>query len=253
MCASTVVAHDVGSVYELKQQKVQVKGKVLDAAGEPLIGVNVFEKGAAHNGIVTDMEGNFDITAPLNSTLVISYIGYKTVEVSVQNKRYITVTLQEDTEALEEVVVIGYGSVRKADLAGSVAVMDNKSFRDQPVARVEDALQGRVSGVSVMSSGVPGGAMKIRVRGSSSVSKSNDPLYVVDGIVRESGLEGINPEDIQSMQVLKDASSTAIYGARGANGVVLVTTKTGVAGRTQVRSEARGVGKERRARWWAYH
>ena len=131
-------------------------------------------------------------------------------------------------------MVIGYGAVRKADLAGSVAVMDSKQFKDQPITRVEDALQGRVSGVSVMSSGVPGGDMKIRVRGTSSVNKSNDPLYVVDGIVRESGLEGISPEDIQSMQILKDASSTAIYGSRGANGVVLVTTKSGKVGATQV-------------------
>ena len=153
---------------------------------------------------------------------------------SVSGQRNITVTLHEDSEALDEVVVIGYGAVRKADLAGSVAVMDNKQFKDQPVTRIEDALQGRVSGISVTSSGVPGGDLKIRVRGASSINKSNDPLYVVDGIVRESGLEGINPEDIQSMQILKDASSTAIYGSRGANGVVLVTTKTGKAGQTQV-------------------
>ncbi len=233
-----VTAEQSRSVRETRQQTTFIQGKVLDVQGEPLIGVNIFEKGNAHNGVVTDINGNFEFQAPVNSTLVVSYIGYKTVEVAVQSKRYLTVTLHEDMEVLEEVVVIGYGTVRKADLAGSVAVMDNKSFRDQPVARVEDALQGRVSGVSVMSSGVPGGAMKIRVRGSSSVSKSNDPLYVVDGIVRESGLEGINPEDIQSMQVLKDASSTAIYGARGANGVVLVTTKGGVAGRTQVTLDA---------------
>lgn len=142
--------------------------------------------------------------------------------------------MREDSEALDEVVVIGYGTVRKADLAGSVAVMDNKQFKDQPVTRIEDALQGRVSGISVTSSGVPGGDLKIRVRGASSINKSNDPLYVVDGIVRESGLDGISPEDIQSMQILKDASSTAIYGSRGANGVVLVTTKTGKAGQTQV-------------------
>ena len=128
---------------------------------------------------------------------------------------------------LNDVVVIGYGTVKKADLAGSVAVMDSKSFKDQPVARVEDALNGRMSGVQVMSSGVPGGAMKIRVRGTSSVNKSNDPLYVVDGIVRETGLEGINPEDIQSIQVLKDASSTAVYGSLAANGVIVITTKKG--------------------------
>lgn len=118
------------------------------------------------------------------------------------------VVLKEDAEKLDEVVVIGYGAVRKADVAGAVAVLDNKSFKDQPITQVSDALQGRVSGVQVENSGVPGGSVKIRVRGSGSINKSNDPLYVVDGIVRESGLDGINPEDIQSMQVLKDASST---------------------------------------------
>ena len=144
------------------------------------------------------------------------------------------VELEAIDNTLNEAVVIGYGTVRKADLAGSVAVMDNKSFKDQPITQVSDALQGRVAGVQVMSDGTPGGDIKIRVRGSSSINKSNEPLYVVDGIVRESGLEGISPEDIQSLQVLKDASSTAIYGSRGANGVVLVQTKSGKAGQTQV-------------------
>ena len=137
-----------------------------------------------------------------------------------------------------EVVVVGYGTVRKADLAGSVAVLDNKSFKDQPITQASEALQGRVSGVNVVSSGVPGGAVKIRIRGNNSINKSNDPLYVVDGMVRESGLEGINPEDIKSMQVLKDASSTAIYGSRGANGVVIITTKGGVKGKTSITFDA---------------
>ena len=220
--------------YSVNQQTSQVTGVVNDANGDPLIGVNVVEKGNTHNGAITDMDGKFVLNVSPNATLVFSYIGYKPVEVPVNGQRNITVTLHEDSEALDEVVGIGYGAVRKADLAGSVAVMDNKQFKDQPVTRIEDALQGRVSGISVTSSGVPGGDLKIRVRGASSINKSNDPLYVVDGIVRESGLEGINPEDIQSMQILKDASSTAIYGSRGANGVVLVTTKTGKAGQTQV-------------------
>lgn len=135
-------------------------------------------------------------------------------------------------------MVIGYGAVKKADLAGSVSVMDNKAFRDQPITQASDALQGRMSGVNVVSDGIPGGSVKIRVRGTNSINKSNDPLYVVDGIVRESGLEGINPEDIQSMQVLKDASSTAIYGSRGANGVVIITTKSGVKGQSSITFDA---------------
>ena len=220
--------------YAVNQQTGQVTGIVKDANGEPLIGVNVVEKGNVQNGSITDLDGRFKLNVGPNAVLVCSYIGYKTVEVPVNGQKSLTVTLREDSEALDEVVVIGYGTVRKADLAGSVAVMDNKQFKDQPVTRIEDALQGRVSGISVTSSGVPGGDLKIRVRGASSINKSNDPLYVVDGIVRESGLDGINPEDIQSMQILKDASSTAIYGSRGANGVVLVTTKTGKAGQTQV-------------------
>lgn len=172
------------------------------------------------------------------AVLVFSYIGYESKEVPASQGKEIKVVLQEDTKKLDEVVVIGYGAVKKADLAGSVAVLDNKNFKDQPVTRVADALQGRVAGVQVENSGVPGGSVKIRVRGSGSVNKSNDPLYVVDGIVRESGLDGINPEDIKSMQVLKDASSTAIYGSRGSNGVVLITTKTGQAGRTQITLDA---------------
>ena len=173
--------------YSVNQQTSQVTGVVNDANGDPLIGENVVEKGNTHNGAITDMDGKFVLNVSPNATLVFSYIGYKPVEVPVNGQRNITVTLHEDSEALDEVVVIGYGAVRKADLAGSVAVMDNKQFKDQPVTRIEDALQGRVSGISVTSSGVPGGDLKIRVRGASSINKSNDPLYVVDGIVRESG------------------------------------------------------------------
>ena len=242
LCATNATAADelARSVYNVAQtpQNQQITGRVLDAAGEPLIGVSIVEKGNKTNGTVTDLDGNFTLRVSKSQTVVVSYVGYKTQELSVAGKKTLDVTLHEDAEMLSDVVVIGYGTVKKADLAGSVAVMDSKSFKDQPVARVEDALNGRMSGVQVMSSGVPGGSMKIRVRGASSVNKSNDPLYVVDGIVRETGLEGINPEDIQSIQVLKDASSTAIYGARGANGVVMVQTKMGKAGATQVTFDA---------------
>ncbi len=221
----------LSSAYMVNQQVTRAKGVVVDSHGEPIIGASVVEKGTT-NGMVTNIDGEFALDVKSGAILQISFVGYMTQEVKASGN--MKVVLKEDNEVLDEVVVIGYGVVRKADLAGSVAVMDNKQFKDQPITRVEDALQGRVSGVSVMSSGVPGGDMKIRVRGTSSVNKSNDPLYVVDGIVRESGLEGISPEDIQSMQILKDASSTAIYGSRGANGVVLVTTKSGKVGATQV-------------------
>ena len=220
------------------QQKTQVTGVIVDASGEPLIGVSVVEKGNKTNGAVTDIDGKFVINVPANSSLVVSYVGYKTQEVAVAGKHNINVTLKEDAEMLNDVVVIGYGVVKKADLAGSVAVMDNKAFKDQPITQASDALNGRMAGVNVASDGVPGGSVKIRVRGSNSITKSNDPLYVVDGMVRESGLDGINPEDIQSMQVLKDASSTAIYGSRGANGVVIVTTKTGKKGESRITFDA---------------
>lgn len=219
------------------QQDNSCTGKVLDATGEPLIGATIRVEGQS-GGTVTDIDGNFKLAnVSKGAKLTISSIGFKTKTITWTGAP-LNITMEDDASMLEETIVIGYGTVKKADLAGSVSVMDSNSFKDQPVARVEDALNGRMSGVQVTSSGVPGGAMKIRVRGASSVNKSNDPLYVVDGIVRETGLEGINPEDIQSIQVLKDASSTAIYGARGANGVVMVQTKTGKAGATQVTFDA---------------
>lgn len=216
------------------QQTITVKGTVTDAEGEPLIGVNVLEVGTT-NGTVTDLDGNFTLNnVKPNAKLQVSYIGYTSQVIALNGKRSVKVVLAEDTETLDEVVVVGYGVVRKADLAGSVAVLDNKNFKEQPITQVSEALDGRVAGVTVENSGGPGADIKIRVRGANSVNQSNDPLYVVDGIVRESGLSGLNPEDIQSMQVLKDASSTAIYGARGSNGVVLITTKTGKSGQKNI-------------------
>lgn len=214
------------------QQQTSVSGQVTDDNGQPLVGVTVSVKGT-RTRVATDTQGRYTIKARTGQTLTFSYIGYETADVRA-NSTTVNVQLKSVDNSLNEAVVIGYGTVRKADLAGSVSVMSNKEFRDQPIGRVEDALQGRVSGVQVVSSGIPGGDIKIRIRGTSSINLSNDPLYVVDGIVRESGLEGLNPEDIQSIQILKDASSTAIYGSRGANGVVLVTTKTGRSGQTQV-------------------
>lgn len=227
------------------QQQAGVSGRVTDASGEALVGVSITIKGTKVRA-TTDLNGRYTINARTGQTIVFSYIGYERQEVRVTG-RTLDVKLQDSDRSLNEAVVIGYGTVRKADLAGSVAVMDDKQFKDQPVTRIEDALQGRVSGVQVMTNGIPGGDIKIRVRGTTSINLSNEPLYVVDGIVRESGLDGLNSEDIQSIQVLKDASSTAIYGSRGANGVVLVTTKSGRAGQTQVVLDA-NIGFSR-----AYH
>lgn len=215
------------------QQNAMCKGVVTDAVGEPIIGASIVVKGTT-NGTVTDYDGYFVLDGvKMGDVLRISYVGYQTQDVK-WNGSPLDIVLKEDAQALDEVVVIGYGAVRKADMAGAVSVMDNKAFKAQPITQVSDALQGRVAGVNVVSDGIPGGSVKIRIRGTNSINKSNEPLYVVDGMVRESGLEGINPEDIQSMQILKDASSTAIYGSRGANGVVIITTKSGVKGQSSI-------------------
>ena len=230
---SANVLHDAGIV----QQDNQCIGVVKDSSGETIIGASVLVKGTV-NGTVTDMDGNFVLQGvPLGSVIQVSFVGYQTQDVK-WNGSPLTIVLKENTQNLDEVVVIGYGAVRKADMAGAISVMDGKAFKAQPITRVSDALQGRVAGVNVVSDGLPGGSVKIRIRGTNSINKSNEPLYVVDGMVRESGMEGINPEDIQSMQILKDASSTAIYGSRGANGVVIITTKSGVKGESNITFDA---------------
>lgn len=232
-CMAAQATTEQSASITITQQNGTCTGTVVDNSGESLTGASVIIKGTT-KGTTVDANGRFSISGvKAGQTLRITFIGYKPVEVKWEGTP-LNIVLEEDESTLDEAIVIGYGTVRKADLAGSVSVMDSKSFRDQPITQVSEALQGRMAGVLVESSGIPGGDVKIRIRGNSSVSKSNDPLYVVDGIVRESGLEGINPDDIQSIQVLKDASSTAIYGSRGANGVVLVQTKTGREGRTDV-------------------
>ncbi len=225
--AETGFEMDAKKEASVKQQTKTIKGKILDEQGNPIIGANVIEMNTPSNGTITDNDGNFSLDVQNNASIRITYIGYLEQIIPTANRTDINVTLLEDMRTLDELVVIGYGAVRKADLAGAVSVLDNKSFRDQPITQVSEAFQGRIAGVQVVNSNVPGGNVRIRVRGSGSINRSNDPLYVVDGIVRESGLTGINSDDIQSVQVLKDASSTAIYGSRGSNGVVLITTKTG--------------------------
>lgn len=236
-CGLSAYAETAPARQAAYQARQQVTGVVTDAQGEPLIGVTVLQQGT-NNGASTDIDGRYSLSVPANSTLTFSYVGYKTQSVALQGRSTLNVSLAPDAKALDEVVVVGYGTVRKADMAGSVAVLSDKAFQAQPITNVAEAFQGRVSGVNVVQSGYPGQAAKIRVRGTNSINKSNDPLYVVDGMVRNSGLDGINPEDIQSIQILKDASSTAIYGARGANGVVIITTKSGTKGETRVTLDA---------------
>lgn len=202
-----------------------VKGVVKDNTGEVVIGANVLVKGTT-NGTITDFDGNFQLTGVKSSdVLVVSYIGYLTQEVKVGNQKTIEVVLKEDSKTLDDVVVIGYGTVKKRDLTGSVASVDNKALTANPVSDVSQALQGKLPGVSIMSQdGRPGAEVSIRVRGGGSITQSNDPLFVVDGFP-VSSISDIPADQIESIDVLKDASSTAIYGARGANGVILVTTK----------------------------
>ncbi len=217
----------------LAQDKT-VTGVVLDKTGETVIGASVLVKGTT-NGTITDVDGNFTLkNVQEDAVLQVSFVGYKAQDVALKGQSNIKVTLEEDTEVLDEVVVIGYGSVKKSSLTGAVAKMDAKSIQDRPLARPETALQGQLAGVSVRSiTGEPGADMQIRVRGAASVNANSDPLYVVDGVPMTT-LSGINPSDIASIEVLKDAASSAIYGSRGSNGVVIVTTQKGKTGKAKV-------------------
>lgn len=228
----------VAPVPEQEQQRQIAKlvsGKVIDRNGQPIASVSVMEKGTTH-GTVTDKDGNFSLeVAGENAVLVFSYVGYVTQEIAVENKTNITVTLMEEPGSLNEVVVVGYGAVKKRDLTGSVAQIKSEDLNAYPITNVMQGLQGKASGVQVFqNSGGPGAPMNVRIRGSNSIQGNNSPLYVIDGFAIQYSPDAINPADIESIEILKDASATAIYGSRGANGVVLITTKSGRAGRSQV-------------------
>lgn len=211
-------------------QNITVKGVVKDNFGESVIGANVTEKGTT-NGMITDLDGNFSLTVQKNATLVISYIGYVTQEIAVKGNTQFNIILKEDSKALEEVVVIGYGTARKSDVTGSIASVGGDKLREMPATNITYALQNRIAGVDMaQTSSQPGATMQIRIRGTRSLTASNDPLVVLDGIPFMGNLSDINPGDIKSMDILKDASSTAIYGSRGANGVILITTNRGAQG-----------------------
>ena len=213
----------------------KITGKVVDNTGEPVIGASVLIKGTS-NGAVTDMDGNYTINnAPSNATLSISYIGFKPQIISVDGKSSINITLKEDNQNLNEVIVVGYGVQRKSDVTGALAHIDSKDLTAMPVNNAFEGMQGKTAGVDITNSQRPGTIGSITIRGQRSISASSDPLYVVDGmIMQNNGIDGINPQDIESIEVLKDASATAIYGARGANGVVIVTTKKGKAGKVSI-------------------
>ncbi|QDA58589.1 SusC/RagA family TonB-linked outer membrane protein [Hymenobacter jejuensis] len=218
----------------MAQQTHPITGRVLDAAtGDGLPGVTVVVKNTTI-GTGTDGTGNFSLSVPDNATLVLSYVGYITETISVGDKTTLSVKLKTDQKALDEVVVIGYGEVKKSDVTGSIVSVNPEDIKKTPSANVMESLQGRLPGVDITrSSGATGAGVNVTVRGNRSLTANNGPLFVVDG-VQYTSIQDINPNDIQSMEVLKDAASTAIYGSRGANGVIIVTTKRGAAGKTRV-------------------
>ncbi|WP_229311822.1 SusC/RagA family TonB-linked outer membrane protein [Larkinella rosea] len=233
--APTTPVENTAEVKPAQAVVFTVKGVVKEAAGNPLPGVNVVEKGTSR-GTNTDANGAFqlDVTDG-NATLVFSSIGYLKQEVAVGNQSTMTVSMAIDNRNLDEVVVIGYGTVRKSDLTGSVAAIKGDKLLDRQANNVAQSLQGRIPGVDVMvNSSAPGYQPRVRIRGVGSINSSLEPLYVVDGIIGVTNANLLNPNDIESLEVLKDASATAIYGARGANGVIIISTKRGKSGATQV-------------------
>lgn len=245
-------ASNDNSVSAVMQQSKKVTGKVTDGA-EPIIGATVKVQGT-NNATVTDLDGNFTLMAPEGSIIEVSYVGFDTQSVKVTSESEYTIVLSENKTLLDEIVVVGYGSMKKSDISGASVTMDEKKLRGSIVTSLDQTLQGRAAGVTAVStSGAPGTSTSIRVRGQATINANAEPLYVIDGVIMQgSGASGaslglgdalgngkvstvsplstINPNDIVSMEILKDASATAIYGAQGANGVVLITTKRGKSG-----------------------
>ncbi|MGY8971981.1 MAG: carboxypeptidase-like regulatory domain-containing protein, partial [Flavobacteriales bacterium] len=240
-------------------QSKTITGSVTDDGGLPIPGVTILVKNSKNLGVATDFDGNFSITIPSNQTkiLVFSYLGYATQEVTVSNTTNVNLIMIPDQTQLDEVVVVGYGTVLKKDVTGSLTSVKVKDNVANQSGTIDQLLQGRAAGVQVtQNAGAPGSGISVKIRGTNSLRGNNEPLYVVDGVIissagedviaaggvgnsgqeTQNGLNGINPRDIESIQVLKDASATAIYGSRGANGVVLITTKKGVKGKVKINS-----------------
>jgi TonB-linked SusC/RagA family outer membrane protein len=217
-------------------QSVLVKGKILDENGNPSFGVNIVEKGTT-NGTITNANGEFSINASPSATLVVSFIGYGTQEIPVDGKTMLSISIKPETEELEELVVVGYTTMKKADLTGAVSVVDLKEVQDLPAGNVIKSIQGRVAGVSVTTDGSPGSGATIRIRGTGTIN-NNDPLFVIDGIPTKAGMHELNSADIESIQILKDASAASIYGSRAGNGVIIITTKNAKQNGTQVEFSA---------------
>lgn len=222
-------ALDVNATQIVQQSSKKITGTIVDAAGEPVIGASIQVKGQG-TGTISDFDGRFTVDVPQNGVLLISYIGYASQEVEIKDQTTINVVLQEDSETLDEVVVVGYGTMRKSDVTGSISITKGEEMVKTQSFSALDNLRGKAAGVNIFSnSGQPGGGSRVMIRGISTINSSSDPLYVVDGVVMEN-FKYVNPNDIERIEVLKDASATAIYGARGANGVIMVTTKRGMKG-----------------------
>ena len=219
-------------------QNATVRGVVKDLSGQPIPGVNVIVAGTT-SGTITDFDGNYQLSAPSDANLTFSFIGYVSQTIAVAGQTTINVTLEEEAHDLNEVVVVGYGQMKRSDVTGSVVSVSDEAIKQSVPTSVDQVLQGRAAGVQIQAnSGTPGGNSSIRIRGTNSINLTSQPIFVIDGVVIETAtsddssnpLASINPNDIVSMDVLKDASATAIYGARAANGVIMITTKRGKTG-----------------------
>lgn len=212
-------------------QNIQLTGTVIDATGESVIGASVLEKGTT-NGVITDIDGNFSLSVSPNATIIISYVGYTTQEIPLNGQKNLKVTLKEDTEMLDEVVVIGYGTMKKSDMTGAISSVDVEELSKRTTTNPAEALQGKIAGVNIMKAGGNAGAgVQVKIRGVKTF-KDNEPLYIIDGFPGD--INAVNPQDIQAMEVLKDGAAAAIYGSVAANGVIIVTTKNGKKGETKI-------------------
>lgn len=232
--------------HAVSEGDITVTGKVVDDAGEPLIGVSIQVKGTS-KGATTDVNGIYTLNIASGSTLVFSYIGMKTIQRKVTKGGKLDITMENDENMLDEVVAVGYGSMKRSDLTGSVVSINAKSIEESMASTIDQALQGRAAGLQMtQNSGVPGGGTSIQIRGVNSLNSTNEPIYVVDGVIisgetgsnTSNAMAGINPADIESIEILKDASATAIYGAQAANGVILITMKAGVTGKPRINFQA---------------
>lgn len=229
------VSEESNSVSAPQQSNITVTGVVEDALG-PVIGANVVEKGTT-NGTISDVNGKFSLTVGPNAVLVVSYIGYVEQQIPVNNRTSINIQLREDTQALDEVIVVGYSTMKKKDLTGAVSVVKVDDIENRASTNVMQSLQGRVPGVFITSNGSPDGAASVMIRGVSTLGE-HDPLYIIDGMPSTEGMSEVAPQNIESIQVLKDASSASIYGSRAANGVIIITTKKGDRQKTTISARA---------------